>query len=483
VAARSVFGPEYRAITVSTLTLLALAAFDGMSVTAALPEIGADLGVRLLPWVLTAFLLSSTVSMLAAGTIIDTFGVSRTYRATLVVFFLSSVVCTAAPNLPALVAARLVQGVGGGLVMATTIAVVGIAFPDALRPRAYAANSTVWGVMALAGPALAAVLVSVGSWRWIFAINLPLVAVAGWIGWNRLPTAVPRERVAFDARGLLLVAVFSTVTLLGLSELRWWSAVAVAGSALVVWLYWIHSGRVANPILERRYISTLPYAAMNAVPFLFFAGSLAVDAFVPLYVRGGLGRSSTVAAFAIAFLAIGWTVGSQIVSRLLDRVQNTTAMIGGFLLTLPAIVVAAVVLSDRTPLVVVFVLSFVQGLGIGTVTNATLSLLQRIAVPAEMGRASATHQFIRNLGGTLGTAMAGAVLFFVVDRRVGGVGPVRDLLAGADVAISEATRSAIADGFRAACVVAAVFTSVGLVFALVARRWIERNGNGVTPSP
>jgi hypothetical protein len=100
-----------------------------------------------------------------------------------------------------------------------------------------------------------------------------------------------------------------------------------------------------------------------------------------------------------------------------------------------------------------------------------------------MGRASATHQFIRNLGGTLGTAMAGAVLFFVVDRRVGGVGPVRDLLAGADVAISEATRSAIADGFRAACVVAAVFTSVGLVFALVARRWIERNGNGVTPSP
>lgn len=475
VAPRSVFSAEYRSITMSTLTLLALAAFDGMSVTAALPEIGGELGVRLLPWVLTAFLLTSTVSMLAAGTVIDTFGVARTYRVTLAVFFVSSVLCTVAPNLPMLVGARLLQGVGGGLVMATTIAIVGLAIPDALRSRAYAANSTVWGVMALAGPALAALMVSVGSWRWIFAINLPLVVFAGWIGWNRLPDHRTSGPASFDARGLILVAVFATVTLLGLSELRWWSLGAVAAAAVVVWVYWVHSGRVTNPILGRRYIAAAPFGLLNAVPFTFFAGSLAVDAFIPLYVRGGLGRSSTVAAFAVAFLALGWTSGSQVVSRLLDRIDNTTAMVGGFVVTVPAIACAATLLSDHTPLAIVFVMSFAQGLGIGTVTNATLSLLQRTALPEEMGRASATHQFLRNLGGTLGTATAGAVLFLVVDRRVDGIGLVRDLLAGDDVEVSGPTRSAIAAGFRAASGIALVFTLIGLGFALATRRWIRRH--------
>ncbi len=214
----------------STLTLLALSAFDGMSVAAALPEIGNDLGVRGLTWVLTAFLLSSTVSMLAAGTVIDALGVALTYRLTLVIFMISSVLCTIAPALGLLIAARVLQGIGGGMVMATTITIIGLTIPDHLRSRAYALNSGVWGVMALIGPALAALMVSVGSWRWIFAINLPLVLVAGAIGWNRLDNAGAGERKSnadgtatrpsFDTWGLVLVAVFTALVLVGLSDLR-----------------------------------------------------------------------------------------------------------------------------------------------------------------------------------------------------------------------------------------------------------------------
>ena len=469
----SVFAPEYRPITLSTLTLLALAAFDGMSVTAALPEIGGDLGVKLLPWVLTAFMLTSTVAMLAAGSVIDAIGVTRTYRFTLVAFFLSSVLCTLAPSLHLLIAARVVQGIGGGLVMATTISIVGISFPAELRARAFAANSTVWGVMALAGPALAALMVSVGSWRWIFAVNLPLVAFAAAIGWNRLPDATNTSKhLRFDVRGLLLVAAFATFTLVGLSELRPSSILAGAGALVVFALYWVHSGRVEAPILARRYFAEAPFGLLNAIPLTFFAGSVAIDAFVPLYVRGGLGKSNTISAFAVAFLALGWTSGSQIVSRLLDRIKNTTAMVAGFAVTIPAIATGAFVYTDHTPVGLVFAISYLQGLGIGAVTNATLSLLQRTADTHEMGRASSAHQFLRNLGGTLGTAIAGGVLFLTVDRRIGGIGLVKDLLAGDEVAIARPTQQAIAAGFRGAAVVALIFTLIGFGFALRTRRYM-----------
>ena len=474
-AKQSVFSPAYRSITVSTLTLLALAAFDGMSVTAALPEIGGDLGVKRLPWVLTAFMLTSSVAMLAAGTVIDALGVRRTYRFTLVAFFLSSVLCTVAPTLHLLIAARVVQGMGGGLVMATTISIVGLSFPANMRARAYAANSTVWGMMALAGPALAALMVSVGTWRWIFAINLPLVAFAAAIGWSRLPNTASSNDLRFDVRGLVLVALFATATLLGLSELRRESILAVVAALTVLALYWVHSGRVESPILARRYFAQAPFGLLNAIPLTFFAGSLAVDAYVPLYVRGGLGKSTTMSAFAVAFLALGWTSGSQIISRLLDRIQNTTAMVGGFAITIPAIAAGALLYTDHTPVGLVFVISYVQGLGIGAITNATLSLLQRTASTQEMGRASAAHQFVRNLGGTLGTAVAGGVLFLIVDHRIGGIELVRDLLAGDEVELARPTREAIAAGFRAASGLALGFTVLGLAFALAAQRWTRQH--------
>ena len=172
----------------------------------------------------------------------------------------------------------------------------------------------------------------------------------------------------------------------------------------------------------------------------------------------------------MAFLAIGWTTGSQIVSRLLDRMANVDAMVGGVLLTLPSLALAALLYTDHAPVALVYGLSFMQGLGIGTVTNATVSLLQRTADPTEMGRASSAHQFMRQLGGTLGTAVAGAVLFGTVASRLGSVEPVRRLLDGDDIEVDQAARSAIAAGFRGAAAVACGLTFVGLVIAIYVRR-------------
>ncbi len=466
----SVLSTQYRSITISALTLLALAAFDGMAVAAVLPRIGADLGIDRLPWVLTSFALTSTLALLIAGPAIDALGVRSVFRITIAVFFVGSLLCAIAPSLEILIAARAVQGIGGGMVMAVTISNVGIAYPPELRSRAFAANSTVWGVMALAGPAAAAFMLNLVSWRGIFVISLPLVAVAAAIGWSRMGTDKhARHEMAIDRTGVVILALFVSVLLVGLSELTWWSALAVGIGAVLAAVYWFHSGRVASPVLARRHFASFPFGLLNLIPLAFFAGPVSIDSFIPVYVQGGLGKGTSVSAFAVAFLAIGWTTGSQIVSRALDRIQTTTVMVVGFALALPALGVA-MTFGTETPIGLIFMLSFVQGMGIGSITNATLSLLQRVASPDEMGRASAAHQFLRNFGATLGTACAGAIILFVVSRRIGSVEPVQRLLKGKDTTLSEPTREAIAAGFRAAATLAFVVTCGGFLVALRVRQ-------------
>jgi MFS family permease len=465
----SVFAPKYLSITLSTLTLLALAAFDGMAVAAALPRIGADLGIDRLPWVLTSYSLTSTIALLIAGPAIDAIGVRSVFRFTIVAFLVGSLLCAVSPTLEILVAARIVQGIGGGMVMAVTIANVGLAYPPELRSRAFAANSSVWGIMAVAGPAAAAFMLNVVSWRGIFFVSVPLVAIAAVVGWNRMGADDhQRKVVTLDIRGVVIVSAFITVLLVGLSALRWWSGPSVAVGLGLFGMYWIHSGRRATPVLARRHFAEFPFGLLNLIPLTFFAGPLSIDAYIPIYVQGALGKSTTTSAFAVAFLAIGWTSGSQVVSRILDRVRNTTVMVFGFAITLPALALA-LTFGTATPVWVVFALSFVQGLGIGSMTNATLALLQRVASADEMGRASSAHQFMRNFGSTLGTAAAGAVILFVVNRRIGSVEPVQRLLEGKDTALSGPTREAIASGFRSSVVMAFVLTCFGLAAALRVR--------------
>jgi MFS family permease len=470
----SVFAAPYRGVTLSTLTLVALAAFDGMAIAAALPRIGGDLGVSLLPWVLTAFSLTSIVGMLAAGPIIDSLGVRRTYRFTLVVFFVSSLVCALAPNLLLLVVARGVQGVGGGLVMAVSLTSIGLVYPPEMRPRVFAANSSVWGVMGLVGPGMAAFMLSVVSWRALFMVNLPLVAFSALIGWSRLPEGDRAHQLQFDVYGLLLIAAITTTLLLSLSALTRRSWIGVALAAVCAALYWRHSRVAAEPVLARRHFISWPFGALNLIPFSFFAGSLALDAFLPIYVQGALGRSSAAAAFAIAFLAIGWTSGSFLATRLLDHMHHSTAMLLSFAFVLPPLALGMLLYSTHSPLAVVFALSLCQGVGIGIGTNSTISLLQRTAEPAEMGRASSAHQFMRHLGFTFGAGVSGAVLLGVVASRVGSVEPLRRLLDKQKTEVSEATRLAIAAGVRGIALLALVVTTGGLAAALVIRQRFAR---------
>lgn len=446
-----IWSSEYLAVTLANLTIVAIAAFDGLALVAALPAIADDLGdVALLPWVITAFLATSAVAGITAGPVIDAIGVRRTFRVTGVWFLLSSALAAAAPTMPLLVAARLLQGIGGGLVISVALAAVGLTYPGRLRPRAFAANSMVWGVMGFGGPVITAGLLAIGSWRMIFVIQLPITALALAAGWKTLPSTRDRpQRVAMDVRGIAMITVLVGASLVAVSQIgvHWWLAGATAAASIAVGaLFWHHTGRADQPLVDRAHITRFPLKRIHVTSGLVLVAGLAADNYLPLYMQTTRGRSESFAAFSVLFLTVGWTTAAFVVSRLLERRHESDLILVGSLLMFPALTVAGLGVALTWPIPVIFTGFFFMGCSIGFVSTSGLTLLQASADDTEMGRVNAAHQFVRTLCITYGVAVGGAILLLVVDRQIGDVEVVRDALGGEDVVATGPTLDAIRDG-------------------------------------
>lgn len=446
-----IWSSDYLAVTLANLTIVAIAAFDGLALVAALPAIADDLGdVALLPWVITAFLATSAVAGITAGPVIDAIGVRRTFRVTGVWFLASSALAAAAPTMPLLVAARLLQGIGGGLVISVALAAVGLAYPNRLRARAFAANSMVWGVMGFGGPVITAALLAIGSWRMIFVVQLPITALALAAGWRTLPSTRDRpQRVTMDGRGIVMVTVLVGVSLVAVSQVgvRWWLAGLTAAAAVgVAALFWHHTGRADQPLVARAHLTRFPLKRIHVTSGLILVAGLAADNYLPLYMQTTRGRSESFAAFSVLFLTVGWTTAAFVVSRLLERRHESDLILVGSILMFPGLAIAGFGVAFTWPIAIIFAGFFLMGSAIGFVSTSGLTLLQASADDSEMGRVNAAHQFVRTVCITYGVAAGGAILLLVVDRRIGDVEVVRDALGGERVVASGPTLDAIRDG-------------------------------------
>ena len=475
-AVGGIWSADYLPVTLANLTIVAIAAFDGLALVAALPAIADDLGhVGLVPWVITAFLATSAIAGIMAGPIIDAIGVRRTFRITGLWFLISSAGAAAAPSMALLVVARAVQGIGGGLVISVALAAVGLAYPDRLRPRAFAANSMVWGVMGFGGPVITAGFLALAGWRMIFVVQLPITALALAAGWRTLPSTrdAPR-RIATDGRGIALVTGLVAASLFAVSQIgvRWWAAGAGAVVAIAcAAVFWRHSGRVAEPLVERSHITRFPLKRIHVSAGLVLIAGLAADNYLPLYMQTTRGRSESFAAFSVLFLTVGWTTGAIIVSRLLERRTAADLILFGSCLMPGAVVFSGLGVARTWPIALIFSGFFLMGTSIGFVSTSGLTLLQSSATDAEMGRVNSAHQFVRTLCITYGVAIGGAILLLVVDHRTGDVEAVRDVLGGDEVAASGATLDAIRDGLAWIH----VFSGVAALACLAAAIQLWRN--------
>ncbi len=469
---RDLFTADRRAAAVAILLTVALAAFEGLAVAAALPQVAADLGgVDLLPWVITAYGLTSGVATVATGALVDTVGVGRVFRVAVVVFTIGGVAAGLAGSMPLMIAARLLQGAGGGATIAVGLAAVGLVFPRHLVGRAFAVNSTVWGVMGVAAPALAAAILTFASWRWIFLVNLPLGAIALVAGWRALPERpVGAGRPTPDAVGLGMIAVFTLAVLWGVDALGVGSLAAFVVAVGVGWLYLRRARHADSAALRPRHVLRAPFGPLAWAISLLLSGALAVQSFVPLYVQGGRGGGTAVTAWSVLFFTVGWTLGANAGSKLLDHLAESTLVLIAFSVAVPGAVATALLAAADAPLWTIFATLTVLGSSVGAATNAALTLLRDVAGDDELGRATAAHQFLRNQGIAVGAALGGATILLVVARRVGDTEQVRALLAETGAGASAAVADAIAAGFTTAGLAGALVIATGVVPLVALRR-------------
>lgn len=470
-------GPKYRAASLALMAAVAMASYNNLSVTAALPAIGDDLGhVALLPWVVTVELVAAAIAVLAIGPFIDGAGVRRAFRITVVAFLASSTMCAVVPSMELLIVARVLQGLASGALIGTALTSIGLVFDDAVRPWAYALMSSVWGIMGIGGPAVAAVLVSTMGWRAVFAANLPVAAVAAAVGWSRLPAAARAASEPFDRRGFLVLSALTVVLLVATSYLEWYSIVLVAAGAVLVVLYVGHARRDSSPIVRLYHIAASRWRHIHIVGVLAVSGGTGASVFLPLYLKAARGSSVAFAAFAVVWPTLGWSVSAWVSGKLQQHLRaQTVTVIGSWFMAVGA--VGATVAAGIEASVAVLLAAFVcAGWGIGTISTASLALLQGRADPQEMGRVSSAHHFIRSLGFAYGAAVAGLVMFWVVERRTGDAELVRGLLSDAEPVVDGAVAAAVGAAYTWSLAVMAVLSVLTVPAALAMARGRDRPG-------
>jgi MFS family permease len=364
----------------------------------------------------------------------------------------------------AMIGLRAIQGAGSGMVIAVGLAATSLIYPAHLTGRAFAANSTVWGVMGVASPAIAAVMLTQLDWRWIFLINLPLGVISLIAGWRVMPP--PRERSTrepTDYAGALLALIFTGAVLIAVNDLRWISIVWLLAAVAAGYVFYRRAGSHASPLVERRYLTGVPFAPLAFAISLLITGAFAPNAYVPLYVSAGRLASEAMTAWSVLFFTVGWTAGANLSSRLLDSRTELTVIKYGFGSTIPSLIATAVAAVLGMALPVLFIALFGVGVGVGLATNASLTLLRDVSEPAEIGRSTSAHQFFRNQGFAFGSAIGGAALFVTVAAIVGDPELVRDVLAGdADTAGGQVS-AAVVDGFAISAAIGASIAALGLL--------------------
>ncbi|MEU5167453.1 MULTISPECIES: MFS transporter [Streptomyces] len=435
-----------RPVAAALMLGMGLAAIDGTIVATAVPQIVGDLGgFSVFSWLFSGYLLAVTVTLPVYGKLSDTFGRKPVLIAGIILFLAGSLLCAAAWNMAALIAFRVVQGLGGGALQGTVQTIAADLYPLRERPRIQARLSTVWAASAVAGPAVGGLLAAYADWRWIFLINLPVGAVALWLVVRHLheparPRPATRPRV--DWAGAL--AVFATGALLLTALVQggvawpWLSAPSLGllgASAALAALTVVIERRAAEPVIpgwvwRRRTIASVNLA-LGAMGLLMVAPTV----FLPTYAQSVLGLGPIAAGFVLSVMTLSWPVAAALSDRVYNRVGfRRTAVIGmsGALLVLLCFPLLPYPGSAWQPALLMLLL----GATLGLFQLPLIIGVQSTVGWTERGTTTASVLFCRQVGQSVGAALFGAVANGVIASRLADA-PVPGLPSGLD-AVSHA---------------------------------------------
>jgi EmrB/QacA subfamily drug resistance transporter len=444
---------------------------DTTIVNVAMPAIGKDFNVSnatTLEWIVTGYLISLAVWIPASGWLGDRLGTKRVFIFALVVFTLGSALCGEAQSIGQLIAFRVLQGVGGGMLTPVGTAMLFRAFPPEERAKASAVLSAPVAIAPTLGPIIGGLLVDHANWRWIFRVNIPIGILGVILAVVFLQEHTEPDAGRFDLAGFVLGGAGLPLVLYALSVAPhdgWTSAkvllTGLGGLGLLVLLVVVEL-RIREPILQLRIFGDRMFRNSNIVAFMSFGGLMGLLFLLPLFLQQLRGLSATSSGLVTFSGALGVMLTAPFASRLYPVVGPRRMLFVGMLITMIGTLPFYWVELD-TNLWLMRGILLVRGIGFG-LGIVPLQAATFARVPSEQsGRASAIFSTNRQVASSVGVAILATVL---ADRTAS---LIADATRNAtdQAAAQTAILNARVDGYQIAFLAATVLTIIGTIFTVL----------------
>lgn len=437
--------PRARAVLATTIIGSGMAMLDSTVVNVALPRIGAELDASVtdLQWILNGYLLALAALILVAGSLGDRFGRRRVYVVGVIWFGVASLLCGIAGNVWMLVAARVLQGVGGALLTPGALAILQSSFAREDRSRAIGAWSGLAGVATAIGPLAGGLLVQVWSWRLAFLINIPVAAVCVWLALRSVPESRDEQAGHPDYLSSLIGAAGLALLTGGIVEQ---SFIAAALGVVALVTFGVIQARSHDPLVPPELFGDRTFVLANLLTFLMYGALGGVMVLMVLQLQVSLGYSPTFAGLASVPITIIMLLASAQSGRLAQKYGPRAQLVVGPLLVAAGMwllrnaVPGATYLTGVLPGVVVF------GIGLACVVAPVTATVLAAAPDRHAGVASGVNNAVARTGSLLAVAILPAVVGLTGSRYTDPV--------------------ALTDSWRMALALCAIAAAIGGLFAL-----------------